>query len=684
MLISIPSGIQNMINYRGRTGIFSINITGSLVAGAVWGTNIYTDNSNIVSAAVHAGVIQNGENKTVSIETMPGQSSYQGTTRNGISSNSYETWGGSYKFVSPLSSTSTTTSTFKNACTDPSTSANCKPVCIPTDTAGNIKYEEGTMIPKQVVESKNQWLANYYEYRPVRGIGSDGSVQYLPMDPSKTFVGPGTKCIEPCPPRRSTEDTSIRPDYCRPPDMNWGEKPVEGQIGKCPLGCTKVDDPTYRRNMNACKFDKITGYTCGAVCDFSSRSQCKRNIDCANCSGADYTTVFPIGWKSTITRRIEEVYSRDDCNDNCKKATFTTCHNFLKLDQSGGYLESRCRKIGTSGKKVICGPISNKTQTGLVSGYDMCIRCKMNKELYAYFEYEKQWNTATKQWDFINIKEIPNPSSSWFEGDINSFSESGDAGSGGREGGGTNLRGSKPYGYQEDHDSRDARDSREMGKLQSLNNSKMSYYNSASQNATRQQNSVKITSMKIQLDRMMNEYNSLEDNVKWNKMQMDKAEIDCYDMNVKLKVAVRDYIKAETISIMSGATIKDKKETDAANTRMYTTQQKTRDICDNYGSLKYKYMKSVNELNSLKNKITDLHTDYNTANAIVGGIGGGGGGSGSFLSPIINIFFGDDANRDCSGQLGCGNGIDYSFPSPFNSSVGGKFTPQPFYGGIRL
>ena len=27
---------------------------------------------------------------------------------------------------------------------------------------------------------------------------------------------------------------------------------------------------------------------------------------------------------------------------------------------------------------------------------------------------------------------------------------------------------------------------------------------------------------------------------------------------------------------------------------------------------------------------------------------------------------------------------DYSCPSPFNSSVGGKFTPQPFYGGIRL
>ena len=86
-------------------------------------------------------------------------------------------------------------------------------------------------------------------------------------------------------------------------------------------------------------------------------------------------------------------------------------------------------------------------------------------------------------------------------------------------------------------------------------------------------------------------------------------------------------------------------------------------------------------MNFLKNRIEDLQKKYNTASA---SISGGSGSGGSLLSPIINIFFGDDANRDCSGQLGCGNGIDYSFPSPFNSAVGGKFTPQPFYGGIRL
>jgi hypothetical protein len=589
-------------------------------------------------------------------------------------------------------------SSFKNACTDPRTSANCKPVCIPTDKANNILYKEGTSLPIRIVESKNQWLANYYEYRPVRGIGGDGSVQYLPMDPSKTFVGGGTDCNEPCPPQ---DAGGKRPDFCRPPDPNWGEKPAPGQKGKCPIGCMKVDDPTSRRNTSACKYDKTKGYTCGAVCDFNAGSECKKNTDCANCGGSDYITQFPVGWKPTLTRRIEEVYSRDDCNRKCKKATVETCRIFLELEQSGSYLESRCRKIGTSGKKVICGPISNQTQTGLVSGYDLCITCTSNKDMYAYFEFDKKWNTTIKQWDFINIREISAPSSSWFEGDVNSFSGggvsgggrssagrgrfSGDAGSGGREGdgGGANLRGSKPSGYQEDRDTRDARDSRDMGKIQSSSNSKSISINSASQNAKRQEMSAKVSAMKLQLDKLTNEYNSLEDNVKWNKMQMDKAEKDCYDMNVKLRIVIRDYIRAETISIREGATTKEKDETKAANTLMYTIKQKTREICDTYGSLKDKYMKSVNEMNSLKVKISDLRAQYNTASASIGG-GSGSGSSGSFLSPIINIFFGDDTNRDCSGQLGCGNGIDYSFPSPFNSSVGGKFTPQPFYGGIRL
>jgi hypothetical protein len=162
-------------------------------------------------------------------------------------------------------------------------------------------------------------------------------------------------------------------------------------------------------------------------------------------------------------------------------------------------------------------------------------------------------------------------------------------------------------------------------------------------------------------------------------MQMEKAEKDCRDINIRLRKAIGEYAKAETISIRYGATIKEKKNTEAANTLAYSIKQKAREICEDYDSLKSKYMKSVDEMNSLKNRIEDLQKKYNTASASISG-----GSGGSLLSPIINIFFGNDANRDCSGQLGCGNGIDYSFPSPFNSSKGGMFTPQPFYGGIRL
>jgi hypothetical protein len=621
---------------------------------------------------------------------------------------------------------SAASSTFKNACTDPKNSANCKPVCIPTDSTGSIIYKEGTSVPNKIIMGKNQWLANYYEYKPVRGIGSDGSIQYLPMDPSKTFVGPGTDCAEPCPPQ---DAGGIRPSYCKPPDPNYGKKGATGAAAGCPIGCIKVNDPTDPRNKSVCKFDKMKGYTCGPICDFAAGSECKKASDCGNCKGDDYISTFPVGWEKTVTRKIEQTYTTDDCKMKCKKPTIETCRNFLQLEQSGGYLESKCRKIGANDNKVICKPISKVTPNGLVAGYDGCNVCKKETGLYGFFEYKKQWNSILKQWDFVNVKEIPNPSTSWFEGEMNYDNDSGGGGGGGDDSGaragagyggagsgavggsrgsggagygardgsrsGTNMRGSAPSGYTEDKDTtgvgglrdvrdvRDVRDSGEMGKIQSSNISKSVSISSASQIAQRQQQDANVSALKLKLDNMNREYNDLQENVKWNKMQMDKAEKDCNDMNVKLKRAVKDYALLEAKSIKVGATIKDKKDTEAANTLMYTIKQKAHEICNNYGKLKDKYMKSVNELNTLKNKIGDLTKQYDTANATMGG-GSSGSGIGSALAPIINIFFGDDVNRDCSGQLGCGNGIDYSFPSPFDSSKGGKFVPQPYYDGIQF
>jgi hypothetical protein len=575
--------------------------------------------------------------------------------------------------------------TVKNPCTDPKTSSNCKRVCIPTDGSGNIIYREGAnKIPNRIVESSNQWLANYYEYQPVKGIRSDGSLEYFPMDPTQTFVGAGTDCSEPCPPK---DAGGIRPKYCKPPDENYGKKPEKpGDIGKCPVGCVKVDDPTSARNRSACKFDKMKGHTCSAVCDYkgTGSDSSKTNVDCRNCTGDEYITNFPVGWRPPISRNIEKLFTYDECKEKCKKATKETALNFLQLDQSGQYLENKCRKIGDN--KAVCKPISKETPNGLVAGYDGCNVCKKNTGMFGYFEYEKKWNKTTKQWDFINIKEINDPPRSWFDdGSGAGAGGSGGSGYGARDGGmGMGSWRSGAGDYKGDGSAGGARGAGEMGKLQSGNDSKSVSIGSASQNAKMQAQQSQLEAMKIKLNQLNNDYKSLSDNVNWNKMQMDKAEKDCSDMSMKLKKAISDYSKAEAASIKVGATIKEKKETEAANTYMYSVKQKTREICDNYGLLKDKYMKSVNELNSRKNNIDDLTKKYDSYSASIGSGGGGGGGIGSMLSPVINIFFGDDANRDCSGQLGCGKGVNYSFPSPFNSSRGGMFVPQPYQDMIRF
>lgn len=55
----------------------------------VWGTDVYTGDSSICTAAVHAGTITFDRGGVVSVELRPGQSSYKGTTRNGVTSIDY-------------------------------------------------------------------------------------------------------------------------------------------------------------------------------------------------------------------------------------------------------------------------------------------------------------------------------------------------------------------------------------------------------------------------------------------------------------------------------------------------------------------------------------------------------------------------------------------------------------------
>ena len=96
--ISYPTtmtGYRNSANYNK---VYKMLITGAS-GSAGWGTGIYTDDSTISRAAVHAGAIAVGVTDYVYVKVLPGQSSYTGSTQNGNSSSGYGSWSGSYSFV---------------------------------------------------------------------------------------------------------------------------------------------------------------------------------------------------------------------------------------------------------------------------------------------------------------------------------------------------------------------------------------------------------------------------------------------------------------------------------------------------------------------------------------------------------------------------------------------------------
>lgn len=68
--------------------------------GSVWGTDIYTDDSSICTAALHASVID-ASGGPVQIEWQSGQDSYLGSERNGVSTYDYGSWGASFTVSAP-------------------------------------------------------------------------------------------------------------------------------------------------------------------------------------------------------------------------------------------------------------------------------------------------------------------------------------------------------------------------------------------------------------------------------------------------------------------------------------------------------------------------------------------------------------------------------------------------------
>jgi hypothetical protein len=110
----------DMQKYRGQNGkTFTFKVTGQS-NGRIWGgsNNVYTDDSQIATAAVHAGLVGVGQTAVIKITIMPGQSSYPSIKRNGVTSIKYGSWSGSYKLSKADSGNSNNSSNNNNSQTN--------------------------------------------------------------------------------------------------------------------------------------------------------------------------------------------------------------------------------------------------------------------------------------------------------------------------------------------------------------------------------------------------------------------------------------------------------------------------------------------------------------------------------------------------------------------------------------
>ena len=61
-------------------------------AGPVYGTEVYTTQSHLGTAAIHSGALKPGERGVVKVTVLPGQAAYPGGVRNGVQSTQWQQW----------------------------------------------------------------------------------------------------------------------------------------------------------------------------------------------------------------------------------------------------------------------------------------------------------------------------------------------------------------------------------------------------------------------------------------------------------------------------------------------------------------------------------------------------------------------------------------------------------------
>ena len=68
---------------------FTFSVTGR-ASGPIWGTDVYTTDSDLASAAVHAGILKNGETGSIKVTITESPEQFVGSAANGVTSGAWQ------------------------------------------------------------------------------------------------------------------------------------------------------------------------------------------------------------------------------------------------------------------------------------------------------------------------------------------------------------------------------------------------------------------------------------------------------------------------------------------------------------------------------------------------------------------------------------------------------------------
>jgi Ca2+-binding EF-hand superfamily protein len=89
----------SLVGYQGQIGkVFKFRVTGE-AGGGIWGTGVYTADSRLATAAVHAGALKAGQTGTVRVRIVAPPPAFEGSTANGVTSGGFGQFPGAYRVL---------------------------------------------------------------------------------------------------------------------------------------------------------------------------------------------------------------------------------------------------------------------------------------------------------------------------------------------------------------------------------------------------------------------------------------------------------------------------------------------------------------------------------------------------------------------------------------------------------